>query len=115
SPPPRYGMAMATDAKRGRTVMFGGTDTYTSTWFGDTWEWDGNDWTQAKPTTAPSARAHSKLVFDTVRQMIVLYGGYTYLGGHDTWTWDGVTWTLLDKVGAPVIVGNEPLDPAMAF
>src|ERR1035441_6585189 len=53
SPSAREHHAMAYDSVRGRTVLFGGYDG--SSYLGDTWEWNGANWTQVA-TTGPSAR-----------------------------------------------------------
>ncbi len=92
SPSPRYGAAMAYDAARDVTVLFGGT---TGLFFyDDTWLWDGNDWTQVFPATSPPARWLPGVAYDTQRQVMVLFGG---LGEgftpDDTWEWDGTNWT----------------------
>ncbi|HUQ82632.1 MAG TPA: hypothetical protein VM076_15895 [Gemmatimonadaceae bacterium] len=47
APTRRRGTAMAYDEQRGRVVLFGGTDD-TGT-LGDTWEWDGKQWTRIAP------------------------------------------------------------------
>lgn len=60
SPPARYGHVMVYDAARQRVVINGGTDCrcyagpngYSRGVFSDTWEWDGQTWTNA--TRAPS-------------------------------------------------------------
>ena len=71
------------------TVLFGGVDA--SGYLSDTWEWDGVDWTQRTPASAPSARAVHAMAYDSARGMTVLYGGHpSYL--QDTWEWDGVNW-----------------------
>src|SRR5262249_25005085 len=44
-PPFRGGAAFAFDPVRARTVLFGGYDALLGL-LGDTWEWDGNVWTQ---------------------------------------------------------------------
>jgi len=46
-PPPRQTVGMAYDSVRKRVVMFGGTGSMPKAIvFGDTWEWDGSEWTQ---------------------------------------------------------------------
>ncbi len=92
-PPPRSGLALAHDAKRGRTVLFGGADG--STAYDDTWEWDGTSWQQLSPTTHPSARFNVQMVYDPDRQRVVLFGGMSLAGQNagDLWEWDGQTWT----------------------
>jgi hypothetical protein len=62
-------------------------------------------------TTGPSPRSGHAMVYDSVRQRVVLFGGEAaplqYLG--DTWEWDGATWTLVDNAGP------ARKDHAMAF
>ena len=81
-----------TTPPRGQVVLFGGSGT--APLFGDTWTWDGTDWTQRAPRTRPSAAAAQGMAYDAARGQVVLFGGATasgYLG--DTWTWDGTDWT----------------------
>ncbi|MFZ2079696.1 MAG: kelch repeat-containing protein, partial [Xanthobacteraceae bacterium] len=67
----------------------------------DTWERDGQSWTQQQDT-GPSPRWHHALAFDLVHNLIVLFGGdagnVVPLG--DTWSWDGSTWTQITTFGA---------------
>ena len=49
---------MAYDEVRGRTVLFGG-DNRGSSLLGDTWEWDGNDWTQMNDVGAGGRSGHA--------------------------------------------------------
>lgn len=77
SPPGRYGAAIAYDSDRQITVMFGGQ---TGSAFGDgvlsdTWEWDGTNWTQLS-SPGPLARTFTKMVYETQRRRMVLFGGY---------------------------------------
>ena len=78
--------------------------------FGDTWEWDPTKsaWTQLTPTTAPSARYDSALVWDSQRSRAVLFGGMKKdqadangIPQQDTWEWDPATpgWTLRTTTG----------------
>jgi hypothetical protein len=65
------------DPVRQRIVMFGGQS---DTLIGapnrdDTWEWDGNDWTERFPASRPSPRQYHDMVFDAARQRVVLFGG----------------------------------------
>jgi hypothetical protein len=92
-PAPRSGHGLAYDAKRGRTVLFGGGDSATS--FDDTWEWDGTSWQQLSPGTRPSPRFNVRMVYDPDRQRVVLFGGMSLAGQNlgDLWEWDGQTWS----------------------
>ena len=99
-PSTRASYAMAYDSARGVTVLFGGHNLETNSGFGDTWEWDGNAWVQRFPTTSPAPRWASEMVYDSVRNVTVLFGGWdgTQLRG-DTWEWEGSTWTLRATTG----------------
>jgi len=91
SPPARDRPAVAYDAARGRTVLFGGHRAFVP--MNDTWEWDGVNWTQRVPATSPPVRSMHGMCFDAVRQRVVLFGGFGSAAPlADTWEWDGVTW-----------------------
>jgi hypothetical protein len=101
SPAPRQGAAMAYDAKRGVMVLFGGRGqivTNGPVFFDDTWEWNGENWTESKPEAHPSARSGQNLYYDPQRQTMILYGGYIEAEASkatffkDTWEWDGLNW-----------------------
>jgi hypothetical protein len=97
-PPGRTGgHTLAYDQVRQRVVLFGGYDGKTGTRLGDTWEWDGEQWTFAADT-GPSGRTNASLVYDETRQRILLFGGTGQPGNYygdnnDSWEWDGTTWT----------------------
>ena len=91
--------------------------------FGDTWEWDptAGTWIQLTPTTAPSARYDSALVWDSQRNRAVLFGGMQKdqadangIPQQDTWEWDPATpgWTLRPTTGT---VPSARYGHAMAF
>ena len=65
----RQGHGLAHDPNRGRTVLFGGLSA--STYFSDTWEYDGVSWTRRTPPTTPPARANHALAFDGVRGRVL--------------------------------------------
>ncbi|MEM7199454.1 MAG: kelch repeat-containing protein [Planctomycetota bacterium] len=105
SPVARAGHALAYDARRRRVVLFGG-DTVPLGLGGvlsDTWEWDGVDWVELQPAASPPARGGHAMVFDDLRQRVVVYGGAasSFLPLGDTWEWDGTTWTQGTFVLAP--------------
>jgi IPT/TIG domain-containing protein/galactose oxidase-like protein len=103
SPPPRETTALAYDSARGRTVLFGGTDNVNGTVRGDTWEWDGTNWTQAAPATSPSARSGHAMVYDAARGRTVLFGGSDAFGNPsaETWEWDGASWSNVTPATSP--------------
>ncbi|MBI1852675.1 MAG: IPT/TIG domain-containing protein [Planctomycetes bacterium] len=103
SPTPRSFHATAFDSGRGRTVLFGGNDTFNGRVLGDTWEWDGTDWTRQIPATSPPARSAHTMTYDSLRGRTILYGGFDSIGIalSDTWEWDGSQWT-------PIVVSPNP-------
>jgi hypothetical protein len=96
APPARMQHAMAYDPVRRRVVLFGGRSSYDidpAFLLNDTWEWDGENWTNRTPAVSPSPRASSHLVFDPTIGKMLLYGGATAgVSADDTWYWDGTSW-----------------------
>lgn len=99
APSPRADFGLAFDRHRGVAVLFGGmtnsgfSGTYPN---GETWEYDGTNWTQRFPAHAPAPRSRHALFYDPVRRVTTLYGGDTLLANPragDIWTWDGTDWT----------------------
>src|SRR5207249_2812034 len=80
-PSPRVGHAMAYDAARGVTILFGGYYFHEGVYQYDahTWEWNGTAWTQ-RTVTGPSPRDAHAMVYDAVRGVTILFGGYYYDG-----------------------------------
>jgi hypothetical protein len=99
APPPRERPALAYDENRQKVVLFGGNLNYEGPRLNDTWEWDGESWTQLFPPQTPPARAGHSLAYDRDRARVVLFGGEA--GGQnqddvifgDVWEWDGAQWT----------------------
>lgn len=74
---------------------------------GDTWTWDGSQWTQAT-TSGPAARTGAMATYDPAHNQTVLFGGSAATGQaaasaqtNDTWIWDGATWNQADPAAAP--------------
>ncbi len=108
-PPARQGHVMAFDDKRGRTVVFGGTGAATPPnpppALGDTWEFDGQRWTQIDAGPGPSPRHSAGVAFDSRRGLVIIFGGMDASGFlADTWAWDGHAWVRL----AQSPTGPEP-------
>jgi hypothetical protein len=95
-PTPRFGAAMAFDGTTSQVVLFGGF--FGQNALGDTWTWDGVNWTQQHPTTSPPARSYASMAYDANNHQLVLFGGSTTA---DTWTWDGSNWTQLSPATSP--------------
>lgn len=73
--------------------------------FGDTWEYDGTNWTQIFLTgSLPVPRSGAKLVYNSTRKLSVLFGGISNPNNSrgdlaDTWEYDGVSWTQINIFG----------------
>ena len=113
NPGPRERAAMCYHAGIGRVVLFGGLDPQSGA-FGDTWTFDGANWTQlaiAGPTPLP--RTTARMVYDPVRQVCVMHGGHGGSGTPipDTWEFDGSSWTMTSS-GVPnnLVYGNMVMD-----
>lgn len=103
SPPARMAHAMVFDERRGRTVVFGGMGVgapgQPPPGLGDTWEFDGQTWTQ-RQVTGPSPRSGAGAAYDDRRGLVILFGGVTAGGFQgDTWSWDGTEWKKLADTG----------------
>jgi hypothetical protein len=109
-PSPRAGIALAYDAARGKTVLFGGNCTgppagfdCPQTTLGDTWVWDGTNWTVMAPLHTPSARIGHSLTYDSTHQVVLLFGGRDSDENllNDTWVWNGVDWEQKNPITVP--------------
>lgn len=101
-PSARYMHAMAYDAARQQTILFGGLadGVYRDT---VTWAWNGSAWTQAA-SSGPTTRFGHAMAYDPIRQKMVLFGGFGGSGDvktllRDTWEWNGSGWTLITGAG----------------
>jgi len=95
SPRARYDAAVGTLG--GRVVLFGGDDSTSavgndSHLLGDTWRWDGTDWTQ--PCSVTSAPPRQGGAMPTLNGTLFLFGGEGSFVRllDDTWVWDGSSW-----------------------
>ena len=89
-PRARCGHAMAYDAAHGQIVLFGGT---TRGLLGDTWTWDGTDWTSAPCPPRPALEALGHGVRRRAGPSRCCSAASTEVTFGDTWTWDGADWT----------------------
>ena len=92
-PSPRVYHGMVYDSCRDVVVLYGGS--IEGALLADTWEWDGDTWTQRCGECDPGYHATHAMAFDEERCVTVLFGGDGPPGVHhnDTWEWDGSTWT----------------------
>jgi hypothetical protein len=101
APSPRSQHAIAYDSARDRVVLFGGQDSSANI-IGDTWEWDGINWSGQLSTPSPGPREGQVLVYDAARGQSVLFGGFDdhfNLRG-ETWAYDG-GWAQLSPATSP--------------
>ncbi|HWL92733.1 MAG TPA: cellulase family glycosylhydrolase [Phycisphaerae bacterium] len=114
-PSARAAHAMAYDRNRGVAVLYGGLAEFIADpSASETWTWDGGNWTQVIPAASPGARVGHAMAYDTVRDVIVLFGGFSEPEHREeTWEWDGAAanWTLKPTDSAP----SARLNPAMAY
>ena len=103
----RSSHAMAYDQRRRRTVVVGGSESYFQFWdHGDTWEYDGVEWTPGPPTPI-GPRYGSAMVYDAAREVMFLFGGSRRVWGvtwellGDAWTYDGSDWTPVNAGAGP--------------
>lgn len=106
---------MAYDPRRKRVVLFGGArwNDWEPEPFGDTWEWNGEEWIETSPGVSPPPRWGHSLAFDEGRQRLVLFGGElaTDQWTNDIWEYDGTTWIQ----ASPMVSPPPRADAAFAF
>ncbi len=90
-----------------RSVLFGGRNP--AGLLGDTWEWDGENWTQVADS-GPARRVGHAMAFDRNRNRVVLFGGDSAGRLSDTWEWDGNEWVQQGDTGP-----SARIHPAMAY
>lgn len=100
---PGYGLwpGMAYAISTSKCYLYGGANgTATSS---ETWEFDGSTWTQLQPTTNPGERHTFAICYDTVRDVIVMFGGANnaYTAFNETWEYSpsANTWTQATPAG----------------
>lgn len=95
-------------ARRGnRVVLFGGQREGPTSYFGDTWEWNGSRWIDRSQPGGPLPRRSHALVSERPTGRVILFGGLdaTQRFG-DMWQWDGSSWTPITNSG------DVPTNPA---
>jgi hypothetical protein len=91
------------DSARDRFVAFGGSAGMGQA-YGDTWEYDGTNWTRKEIVGPPARQAHV-MVYDERRNRVVVFGGMAITPGAqptplaDTWEYDGIRWQKIDVAG----------------
>lgn len=111
SPSRRNNYGLTYDEGRQRTILLGGYAQVPNCGpasmcsIADTWEWDGNTWTNYPRARGPSGRQGTAMAYDSSRQQTILFGGNLGLNtppyANDTWAWDGTTWTERISITMP--------------
>ncbi len=124
TPPGRAFASMAADPGDQRTVMFGGLSQGGTVYYGDTWIWDGDAWTEG-PAAGPPSRAFAPIAADPASGGVMVLGGLAGTPNHpvlgDQWLFDGQSWTQIDPAGGPVhriefaIAGYPPGPATLLF
>lgn len=90
---------LAHDARRDRTILFGGGN---SGLLRDTWEHDGTTWRRNPNADGPLYLESMAMVHDLHRDRTVLFGGaYLWISYDQTWEYDGTTWTVRNPPTQP--------------
>lgn len=97
-PSARTGHALAYDAARAVTVLFGGKEPGGGIEQQDTWTFDGQAWKRVA-LDGPERRLGHAMTYDSLRGRILMMGGQPRGWGGATdlrlWGWDGASWTVL--------------------
>ena len=80
---------MGYDQVNQNVVLFGGE--VLSGPLGDTWTWDGTNWTEQFPASSPLPRFRFPMAWSPNNQVLLFGGNGADVYG-DTWSWDGSTW-----------------------
>ena len=104
SPPARAGASMAfLKGFREYMVMFGGIGSNGQV-LGDTWQFQGGNWTQLHPTVSPSPRQLSTLIYSPADNEMLLFGGTNATKTvfyNDTWSFRNGQWTATQAQHLP--------------
>jgi len=100
-PSERHGAVACFDSVRQRVVLFGGANL--GVHMGDTWEWDGANWTQVTTAVSPPARWNASMAFDSARGVVVMGGGVGAANASlaDLWEFDGTSWLQRQSLTVP--------------
>ncbi len=99
-PPGRILGGAAYDEKRDVLVLYGGRPVELGKCSQETWEWDGEVWTQ-EDVQPPTACDHVRMVYDAARGESILFSGLDESENpvNETWSWNGEEWKRLSEVG----------------
>jgi N-acetylneuraminic acid mutarotase len=102
-PTARRYFAIAYDAYRQKTVLFGGLSGAGNE--NDTWEftYSTSTWAQQAPAASPTVRNGGCMVYDPDRETVLMFGGYDGSNRlNQLYEYNGSTWTLITPSGYDV-------------
>ena len=103
-PSNRQSFSMYYDSTAQKVILFGGYREIGGHLY-DTWEYNysDNSWTELSPSSNPSGRYGSKMVYDPINQRGILFGGRATSILDDTWIYyyGNNTWIELNVTGSP--------------
>ncbi len=84
---PLVGMAASYDSLRDRLLIID------ASYNNNLWELKDGAFTELFPANRPPGRESISMVYDSARDRLVMFGGYSYPSrSDDTWEWDGNDW-----------------------
>jgi len=98
---PRHSFAFGYHPRSGKLILFGGQSGFWGPVLNDTWELDGNTWTQldAAKINPPSRRWVGGCYWDFISKDLWIYGGGNVSTPVKTfdemWSWNGKKWTKM--------------------
>lgn len=95
--------AAAYDPALNATILFGGYNGYGANFpIGDTWMYQGHQWTELLAGGGPTPRWGATMVYDPVDQELVLFGGRNVTAFfNQTWIYNATGWHELNTSTAP--------------
>ncbi len=110
TPAPRTFAALVYDDVANRLILFGGSKVLfgdgpsVRNLLNDTWQFHEGQWQQLLTVHSPSPRAEMSMAYDSKRNAMVLFGGYTIENGEyvklaDTWEFRDGDWELVGESG----------------
>jgi hypothetical protein len=85
------------DAANGKVVLYNTA--------GETWTWDGSDWTQLAPAHSPTPARYGACMAYLPGTGVIMFGGRQTADRltdyAETWLWDGTDWTQLAPAHSP--------------